>query len=76
MYERITRDYDPELFSILCKENERGIWLQASRTIQKDTTQHHILLYDYFKENTYTVDEGIIGDYKRLQPWLFNRYPL
>ncbi len=76
MVELIKLNYAPELTRILYKEKTCGLWLQTSAVLDNDTMEQHMRLYSFFAKNTYTIDNETVKKYKKLQPWLFDRYPL
>ncbi len=76
MVEYIKLNYAPELICILYKERICGLWLQTSTALDNDTKDQHMRLYSYFAKNTYSIDNETVKKYRKLQPWLFERYPL
>ena len=76
MVEQIKLNYAPELTYILKKEKTCGLWLQTSTALDNDTMEQHMRLYSIFDKNTYTIDNETVKKYRKLQPWLFDRYPL
>ena len=76
MVERIKANYDPELIRVLYQEKTCGLWLQTSCTLNSDTMEQHKRLYGFLGENTYIIDDETVKKYRKLQPWLFDRYPL
>ncbi len=53
-----------------------GIWVRTSSDLSCDRKSYHRKLYDLFKVESYRVDPEKLKRYKRLQPWLFSKFPL
>lgn len=53
-----------------------GLWVQTAKSISSDSAAMHKVLYDLIQPQTYAPDEKTMAEYRRLQPWLFDRFPL
>ena len=60
----------------ICKEIGSGLWIQTTPRINADSYEHHKLLYTLLEPQTYTVDKDEMREYLRLEPWLFEKYPI
>ncbi|MCQ2457699.1 MAG: hypothetical protein MJ142_03080 [Clostridia bacterium] len=63
---------------IICEEIGTGFWIQTAPAIQADSIDHQKAACKILEIETqsYVIDENIIRSYRKLEPFLFEKFPL